>query len=143
MSTDRPEAAGAEGAALPRRRRFTVEYELRILRELDACAERGDRTAIVEREDLLWSHVAKWRRQREVGALEDSWMELSSQARLLQLAQERDALLDEIDELRRENVELRRQATTALLPHRLRDGLARLLGRRPGPPADEPADGDS
>jgi len=136
VSTLRQDGGGPAGGDGPRRRQFTVDYKLRMLQEIDACAERGDRTALLEREGLLWSHVAKWRRQREAGMLEDSWMELSSGARLLQLAQERDALLDEIDQLRRENVDLRRKAGGSALSERVRDGLAWLL-RRSAPPSSD------
>jgi len=114
--------------ATPGRRQFTVEYKQSILQELDQCDERGDRTAVLEREGLLWSSVAKWRRQREAGMLEDSWVDLSPRARLLQLLQERDALLEEIDRLRDQNTALRREAGAALFPRRLREALGRLLG---------------
>jgi len=122
------EQAGSRDRAATRRH-FTADYKRKLLAAVDACAERGDRTALLEREGLLWSHVAKWRRQRETGQLDDSWVEAGSPARLLQLLQERDALLDELDRLHEENSRLRRQAAGSLVPHGLREALGRLLGR--------------
>jgi len=54
----------------PRRRRFTAEYKLRILREADACARPGEIGALLRREGLYSSLLTEWRRQRERGALE-------------------------------------------------------------------------
>ena len=54
-----------------KRRRFTVEYKLRILREADACKGDGDVAALLRREGLYSSHLTNWRRQREQGALRD------------------------------------------------------------------------
>lgn len=52
------------------RRCFTAEYKLEILRRIDACSERGEIGALLRREGLYHSHLAKWRRERERGALE-------------------------------------------------------------------------
>jgi transposase len=53
----------------PRRRRFSAEYKLRILREADACAKFGGVGALLRREGLYLSLLAEWRRQRERGSL--------------------------------------------------------------------------
>jgi transposase-like protein len=53
----------------PRRRRFTAEYKLSILREIDAVSEEGEITAILRRERLYSSHLVDWRRARDRGAL--------------------------------------------------------------------------
>jgi transposase len=50
-----------------RRRRFTAEYKLRILREVDGCAKPGELGALLRREGLYSSHLAHWRRQRREG----------------------------------------------------------------------------
>ena len=52
-----------------RRRRFTVEYKLRVLREADGCAEPGEIGALLRREGLYSSLLTEWRRQRERGSL--------------------------------------------------------------------------
>lgn len=48
-----------------KRRRFTAEYKLRILREAAACKRDGDLGALLRREGLYSSHLATWRRQRD------------------------------------------------------------------------------
>jgi hypothetical protein len=131
-----PEELDSSDGKDGRRRHFSAEYKRQVLQQLDGCTEHGARTALLERERLLWSHVAKWRRQRDIGALADSWVELSPLARLQQLMHERNALLDELDMLRAENSKLRRESGLALLPPSLRAGLSRLLGRQ-GEPEDQ------
>jgi transposase-like protein len=54
-----------EVAERAKRRRFTAEYKLRILREADACKRDGDLGALLRREGLYSSHLATWRRQRD------------------------------------------------------------------------------
>jgi transposase len=54
----------------PRRRRFSAEYKLRILREAEACTQPGEIGALVRREGIYTAHLSKWRQQRDAGALE-------------------------------------------------------------------------
>ncbi len=58
-------APDPEVEASPRRRQFTAEYKLRILREADACKGGGDIGALLRREGLYSSNLSEWRRQRE------------------------------------------------------------------------------
>ncbi len=64
-------ARAPEGAPDPevteraKRRRFTAEYKLRILRKADACKGDGDVGALLRREGLYSSQLAAWRRQRD------------------------------------------------------------------------------
>jgi transposase-like protein len=51
----------------PRRRQFTVEYKLRILKEADDSQLQGDIGALLRREGLYSSNLTEWRRQREEG----------------------------------------------------------------------------
>lgn len=51
------------------RRRFTAEYKMRVLREVDGCSASGQVGALLRREGLYSSHLTKWRQQREAGAL--------------------------------------------------------------------------
>ena len=73
---ERSEAAGgraapdAELVERPRRRRFSAEYKLRILREVDACSRPGEIGALLRREGLYSALLSKWRQQRDAGALE-------------------------------------------------------------------------
>jgi len=57
-----------EVSARPTRRRFTAEYKLRVLEELDA-AGRGEIGAILRREGLYSSHVSTWRQTRREAAM--------------------------------------------------------------------------
>jgi transposase-like protein len=52
-----------------KRRQFSPEYKLRVLREADACRGEGQIGALLRREGLYSSHLVTWRRQRETGAL--------------------------------------------------------------------------
>ena len=58
-----------EVVAKPRRRRFTAEYRLRILKEADRCTRAGDIGQLLRREGLYSSHLAHWRKARDEGAL--------------------------------------------------------------------------
>jgi transposase len=52
-----------------KRRRFTAEYKLMVLREADQCTGPGEIGALLRREGLYSSHLTDWRRQREAGEL--------------------------------------------------------------------------
>jgi len=58
-----------ELAERPRRRRFTGEYKLRILREAAGVTRSGEIAAMLRREGLYTSHLASWRKQQDAGAL--------------------------------------------------------------------------
>lgn len=51
--------------AKPQRRRFTAEYKLRMLREVERAKEPGEVGAILRREGLYSSHLVVWRRERD------------------------------------------------------------------------------
>jgi transposase len=53
----------------PKRRRFSAEYKLRVLREADACARPGEVGALCRREGLYSSLLSEWRKQRDAGSL--------------------------------------------------------------------------
>jgi transposase-like protein len=56
-------------AARPRRRSFTAEYKARILDEYDALPTgSSERGALLRRGGLYSSHLAEWRKARDVGA---------------------------------------------------------------------------
>src|ERR671923_1742297 len=52
------------------RRQFAAKYKRRILEELDRCSEPGQVGALLRREGLYSSHIAKWRKQCEAGLLQ-------------------------------------------------------------------------
>lgn len=63
---ERPET---EVTSKPRRRRFVAKYKRQILREAAACTKPGEIGALLRREGLYSSHLAKWRQQAEAGEL--------------------------------------------------------------------------
>ncbi len=60
----------AEVVVKAKRRRFTKQYKLRILKQVDACTRPGEIGAVLRREGLYSSYVSKWRMQRDQGQLE-------------------------------------------------------------------------
>ena len=54
----------------PVRRRFTAAYKLAIVQEADRSAEYGQIGALLRREGLYHSHLDKWRKLRNAGALD-------------------------------------------------------------------------
>ena len=50
----------------PRRRRFSAQYKLEILREADACTRPGEIGELLRREGLYSSLLTEWRRAREL-----------------------------------------------------------------------------
>ncbi len=60
-------AQSTEVSAKATRRRFSVSEKIRILREADACKEKGAVNALLRREGIYSSHLANWRHQREAG----------------------------------------------------------------------------
>jgi transposase len=123
-----PSAGGRQTRApdpevLPRaeRRKFSGQYKLRILEEVDGCTERGQIGALLRREGLYSSHLSKWRQQRAAGQLQA----LSAQKRGRK-AQEVGA--DEFARLQRENERLRVRLDQAELIIDVQKKLSRLLG---------------
>lgn len=53
----------------PKRRSFSAEYKLKVLKQADACKEQGEVGALLRREGLYSSHLSSWRRQRDAGEL--------------------------------------------------------------------------
>lgn len=61
----RPPVPDPAVEAKPMRRRFTAEYKLRILREVERAKEPGEVGAILRREGLYSSHLSHWRQERD------------------------------------------------------------------------------
>ena len=53
----------------PKRRSFTADYKLQVLKKADACSELGEVGALLRREGLWSSHLTTWRRERDRGSL--------------------------------------------------------------------------
>ncbi len=94
----------------PVRRRFTVEYKVKILAEADACTDTGQLGELLRREGLYSSHLSTWRRRRAEGALAG----LTSKRRGRK-AKPKNPLANENERLRRENERLKDQLRQAEL----------------------------
>ncbi len=64
------EVPDPEVVAQAKRRRFTAEYKLRVLDEVEQCQEAGAIGALLRREGLYSSHLTSWRRQRAADQLQ-------------------------------------------------------------------------
>ena len=119
-------ARGPQGAPDPevteraKRRRFTAEYKLRILREADACKGDGDLGALLRREGLYSSHLATWRRQRD----EIAKAGLKARKR----GPKPKAVDPRVKRLERENARLKRQLEQAETIIDFQKKLSKLLG---------------
>ncbi len=112
-----------EVMAKPTRRRFTVEYKLRILRETDACSRRGEIGALLRREGLYSSNLTAWCKQPEKGELEGL-----SQKRRGPMRKENNPLADKVKGLERENARLRARAERAEGLVELQKKVSEILG---------------
>jgi transposase len=110
----------SEVDARPKRRRFTREYKLRILREADRCRQSGEIGALLRREGLYSSVLTAWRASRERG-------ELGSAARGRPADPDR-ALKARNEELERENQRLRTKLEQAEAIIDVQKKLSTLLG---------------
>jgi len=54
-----------EVPAIPQRRRFTKEYKLKVLQELESCTMHGGRSLILRREGLYSSQIAQWKKSMD------------------------------------------------------------------------------
>ena len=103
-----------------RRRQYTAEYKLRILREVDACQGSGEIGALLRREGLYSSYLTTWRRQRGRGELEG----LSPQKR----GPKADPQAVELARLQRENERLGERLKRAELIIDVQKKVAQMLG---------------
>jgi transposase-like protein len=106
-----------------KRRRFSAEYKLRILEEVDACTEPGQIGALLRREGLYSSHLTTWRRQRAQGQLAG----LSPKRRGRKSSVDQ-ALTQELDALKRENQHLQSRLQQAETIIEVQKKLSGLLG---------------
>lgn len=113
-------APDPEVLARPKRRRFTAEYKLRILREADACKGSGEIGALLRREGLYSSHLVLWRRQREQAA--------QTQLKSRKRGPKPKAQDPRIKQLERENARLQRQLKRVALLLDIQKKAGEILG---------------
>lgn len=114
-------APDPEVPAKATRRRFTAEFKLQVLEELDG-AEPGRQGEILRRHGLYASHITQWRRAMREGALSSL-----SQRRGPRPSPDAE-LLKEKARLERENARLRESLRRAELIIEVQGKVAGLLG---------------
>lgn len=118
----------------PKRRTFTAEYKLRIVREADTALASGESGAVGEllrREGLYSSHLVTWRRERDAGELAGlTPKQRGPKAR-------RNPLADELTRLQRENEKLKHELYKATTIIDVQKKVAALLGETLAEPTPE------
>lgn len=109
-----------EVAARPKRRHFTAEYKLRVLREVDGCKGPGEIGALLRREGLYSSHLVLWRRQREEAA--------QSQLKARKRGPKAKVQDPRVKQLERENARLQRQMKRIALLLDIQKKAGEILG---------------
>lgn len=133
---ERAASRTTEVSAKATRRRFTAEYKLRILREVEACQASGRPGAVGEvlrREGLYSSHLMSWRAQRERGELAG----LAPRKRGPKV-QAPDPSAVRVVQLERENAKLKKRAERAEALVALQKKVAEILGIALPEPNEEP-----
>ena len=112
-----------EVLAKAKRRRFTLEYKRRFLREADRCRKPGELGALLRREGLYSSSLSTWRAARDRGELGGEGARKRGPA-----AKPPDPGAKRIAELERENRQLRHRAERAEALVEVQKKLSELLG---------------
>jgi len=125
MSTAEQALDGAEIEVVAKatRRRFTLDYKRKIVREADGCKTPGAVGALLRREGLYSSHLTTWRAARERGDLAGS--SLKKRGPVPRIPDPRDR---RIAELERENALWRKRAERAEALVEIQKNIAALLG---------------
>lgn len=124
-----PPRPDPEVVADAKRRTFTAEYKLRIIKEADAAKGSGGVGALLRREGLFSSHLTTWRKERQANLLKA----LAPKARGPK--SKRDPQTEELQMLRRENQRLTEALRRAEIVIDVQKKVGALLGW-PLPPAD-------
>ena len=111
-----------EVVAKASRRRFTVEYKRKIVREADGCKTPGAVGALLRREGLYSSHLTAWRAARDRGELVGA---AKKRGPVPQVPDPRDT---RIMELERETTRWQKRAERAEALVEVQKKLAALLG---------------
>lgn len=104
------------------KRKFSVEYKARIVREADVCTEIGQIGALLRREGLYSSQLAQWRRAYKQGAL------AALRGDMRRRKQIKHPLEIENEKLRKANVRLEKSLKQAEAIIDIQKKLSGLLG---------------
>lgn len=116
-------AANPEVVAKATRRRFTVDYKLKILDQADRCQDTGQLGALLRREGLYHSNLQLWRRQRELGILNGLTPRKRGRKPNLQ-----SQLVEENEQLKRQNQRLSKRLQQAEIIIEFQKKLSEALG---------------
>jgi transposase len=116
--------AEIEVTAKATRRRFTLAYKRKIVREADGCKTPGAVGALLRREGLYSSHLTTWRGARERGDLAGPTT-VKKRGPVPRVPDPRDK---RITELERENTFWRKRAERAEALIEVQKNIAALLG---------------
>ena len=105
------------------RRKLTVAYKLNILKQADACKEKGEIGILLRREGLYSSCLTRWRRQREQGIL----AAIAPKKRGRKSA-EKNPLVDEVAQLQKENQQLHKKLWQAERIIEVQKKISEILG---------------
>jgi transposase-like protein len=106
-----------------RRRKFSAEYKLRILRLADSCTDPGSLGRLLRKEGLYSSNLTTWRRQRDQGILQGL-----KPAKRGRKPSEPNPLLPELEQLRKENERLVKRLNRAELIIDVQKKVSQMLG---------------
>ena len=118
-----PKTSEVEVVPRAKRRSFTAAYKLQIVKEADACTERGEIGALLRREGLYSSHLSAWRRLREKGQLDGLRTRTRGRKKT-----KRDKAAEELQTLRQEKEALERRLAQAETVIDVQKKLYTLLG---------------
>jgi len=119
----------------PVRRRFSAEYKLRILAEVDGCIEQGQVGELLRREGLYSSLLSTWRKQRDEGVLAGL-----APKRRGRKAKPKNPLADENARLQRENDRLKEKLRQAELIIDVQKKVSEMLNIPLAKPDENEAD---
>lgn len=125
--TEKPAVDTPEVVEKPRRRKFDAAYRLRIVEGADRCVEPGQVGELLRREGLYSSHLSKWRRQRDEGALNA----LRSKKRGRKSKPRDSATTKELERVRREKEDIAERLRQAEVIIEVQKKVSELLGTAP------------
>lgn len=121
-SSAAPSRPNPEVVADARRRTFSLEYKLRILKEAEAVKSTGGIGALLRREGLYSSHLTTWRQERDAGMRQGLTPKVRGPKR------KSDSHQDELQQLRREVARLNQALQRAETIIDVQKKLGSLLG---------------
>lgn len=129
------QASQVPSAERPKKRQYDAAFKQRVLQEVEvltASGERGAPGAFLRREGITWSHVHRWRQERDKGGL------AGLEAKKPGPKPTKDPAAKELERLRRQNERLQEKLRKAEIIIDVQKKLAALLGVEvPVPPEEE------